>query len=140
MEWVILAVLSAFFAALVAIFGKIGLERVDPTVGTAARAIIMTLFILTLLITTGKGHQLTQFTSRDMGFIVLSGVAGALSWLFYFAALKLANASQVAIIDRAGVLIVIVLSVLFLGEKLTPKTATAAILIFIALLLIVNPE
>ncbi len=136
MEWFLLAALSAFFAALVAIFAKIGLQGVDSTVGTAARAIVMTLFIFIFVISIGKGPQLTQFTSKDMGFIILSGVAGALSWLFYFAALKLADASKVAPVDRASVLIVMVLAALFLGEKITLKTATAGVLIFIGLLLL----
>jgi len=136
MEWFILAALSALFAALVAIFAKIGLQGVDSTVGTAARAIIMTLFIVIFVISIGKGPQLTQFTSKDMRFIILSGIAGALSWLFYFAALKSADASKVAPVDRASVLIVMVLAALFLGEKITLKTATAGILIFIGLLLL----
>ncbi|NIV45065.1 EamA family transporter, partial [Candidatus Bathyarchaeota archaeon] len=119
MQWFILALLSAFFAALVSIFAKIGLRGVDSNVATAARAMIMMLLIVIVVISTGKGHQLTQFTSKDMGFIVLSGIAGALSWLFYFAALKLADASKVAPIDRASVLFVIVLSVLLLDEKIT---------------------
>lgn len=136
MEWFLLATLSAFFAALVAIFAKVGLQGVDSTVGTAARAIVMTVFIILLLFSTGKAHQLTQFTGKDMGFIILSGIAGAFSWLFYFAALKLAEASKVSVIDRASILIVIILSALFLGEKITLKTATAGIFIFIGLLLI----
>lgn len=137
MQWFILALLSAFFAALVSIFAKIGLRGVDSNVATAARAMIMMLLIVVVVISTGKGHQLTQFTSRDMGFIVLSGIAGALSWLFYFAALKLADASKVAPIDRASVLFVIVLSALLLDEKITLTTATAAVLIFIGVLLLV---
>ncbi len=137
MQWFILALLSAFFAALVSIFAKIGLRGVDSNVATAARAMIMMLLIVIVVISTGKGHQLTQFTSKDMGFIVLSGIAGALSWLFYFAALKLADASKVAPIDRASVLFVIVLSVLLLDEKITLTTATAAVLIFIGVLLLV---
>ncbi len=137
MQWFILALLSAFFAALVSIFAKIGLRGVDSNVAAAARAMIMMLLIVIVVISTGKGHQLTQFTSKDMGFIVLSGIAGALSWLFYFAALKLADASKVAPIDRASVLFVIVLSVLLLDEKITLTTATAAVLIFIGVLLLV---
>lgn len=136
MEWFVLASLSAFFAALVAIFAKIGLQGVDSTVGTAARAIVMTLFIVALVASTGKGNQLFQFTGRDMGFIILSGVAGALSWLFYFAALRIANASQVAMVDRASVLIVVAMSAVFLGEKITPKTVAAAALIFFGLLIL----
>ena len=136
MEWFLLAALSAFFAALVSIFAKIGLQGVDSTVGTAARAIVMMLFIVVFVISSGKGPQLTQFTSKDMGFIILSGIAGALSWLFYFAAIKLADASKVAPVDRASVLIVMVLAALFLGEKVTLKTATAGVLIFVGLLLL----
>jgi len=136
MEWFLLTALSALFAALVAIFAKVGLQGVDSTVGTAARAIIMTLFIVIFVISIGKGPQLTQFTSKDMGFIILSGIAGALSWLFYFAALKSADASKVAPVDRASVLIVMVLAALFLGEKITLKIATAGVLIFIGLLLL----
>jgi transporter family protein len=136
MEWFLLAALSAFFAALVSIFAKIGLQGVDSTVGTAARAIVMVLFIVVFVVSSGKGPKLTQFTSKDMGFIILSGIAGALSWLFYFAALKLADASKVAPVDRASVLIVMVLAALFLGEKVTLKTATAGVLIFVGLLLL----
>ena len=136
MQWFLLAVLSAFFAALVSIFAKIGLQDVDSTVATAVRAIVMMLFVVIFVMCIGKGSQLTQFTSKDMGFIILSGIAGALSWLFYFAALKLADASKVAPVDRASVLFVMILSVLFLGEKITLKTAAAAILIFIGILLL----
>ncbi len=136
MEWLLLAVFSAFFAALVAILAKIGLQGIDSTVATAARAVVMMLFIVVFALSTGKGPQLTQFTSKDMGFIILSGVAGALSWLLYFAALELADASKVAPVDRASVLIVMVLAALFLGEKITLKTATAGVLIFIGLMLL----
>jgi len=136
MEWFLLAVLSAFFAALVSIFAKIGLQGVDSTVGTAARAIVMMLFLVIFVVSVGKGPQLAQFTGKDMGFIILSGIAGALSWLSYFAALKLADASKVAPVDRTSLLIVMVLAALFLGEKVTLKTATAGVLIFVGLLLI----
>lgn len=131
-----MAVLSAFFAALVAIFAKIGLQGVDSDVATAVRAVVMMVFITTFVISIGKGSQLTQLTSKDVGFIVLSGIAGALSWLFYFAALKLADASKVAPIDKASILFVLVLSALFLSEKITPKIAIAGVLIFIGVLLL----
>ncbi len=96
----------------------------------------MVLFIVVFMISSGKGPQLNHFTSKDMGFIFLSGIAGALSWLCYFAALKLADASKVAPVDRASVLIVMVLAALFLGEKVTLKNATAGVLIFVGLLLL----
>ncbi|MEM2946984.1 MAG: EamA family transporter [Candidatus Bathyarchaeia archaeon] len=136
MNWFILAILDAFFAALVAIFAKVGLQAVDSNVATAIRTIVMMVFTLGFVIAIGKGPQLTQLTSKDMLFIALSGVAGAISWLLYFAALKLTEASKVAPIDRASVLFVLVLSALVLGEKITLKTATAGILIFIGVLLL----
>ena len=136
MDWFVLAVLDAFFAALVAIFAKIGLQGVDSNVATAVRAVIMTVFIVGFVIATGKGPQLTQLTSKDMIYIVLSGVAGAISWLLYFAALKMADASKVAPVDRASLLFVLVLSALLLGEQITLKTAIAGTLIFIGVLLL----
>ncbi|MEM3407348.1 MAG: EamA family transporter [Nitrososphaerota archaeon] len=136
MNWFVLAILDAFFAALVAIFAKVGLQGVDSNVATAVRTIVMMVFTLGFVIAIGKGSQLTQLTSKDVLFIVLSGVAGAISWLLYFAALKLTDASKVAPIDRASVLFVLVLSALILGEKITLKTAMAGVLIFIGVLLL----
>jgi len=132
-----LAILDAFFAALVAIFAKIGLQGVDSNVATAVRTIVMAIFIIGFVIAIGKGPLLTQLTRRDVFFIVLSGVAGAISWLLYFAALKLADASKVAPIDRASVLFVLILSALILGEKIALKTAIAGVLIFIGVLLLI---
>lgn len=137
MEWFFLAALSALFAALVSILAKVGLQSIDPNVATAVRAIVMMLFIVLFVVYIGKGPLIMQLTSKDMGFIILSGVAGAISWLFYFAALKLADASKVAPIDKASVLIVIVLAALFLGEQITLKTAAAGVLIFIGILLLI---
>jgi transporter family protein len=134
-DWFVLAVLDAFFAALVAIFAKVGLQGVDSNVATAVRAIVMTVFMVGFVIAIGKSPQLTQLTSKDMIFIVLSGVAGAISWLLYFAALKMADASKVAPVDRASLLFVLILSALLLGEKITLKTALAGTLIFIGVLL-----
>jgi len=134
-DWFVLAVLDAFFAALAAIFAKVGLQGVDSNVATAVRAIFMTVFIVGFVIAIGEAPQLTQLTSKDMVFIVLSGVAGAISWLLYFAALKMADASKVAPVDRASLLFVLVLSALLLGEKITLKTAIAGTLIFIGVLL-----
>lgn len=136
MLWLVLAVLSAFFAALVPILAKIGLAEVDSNVATAARAIVMMFFIVVFVLSIGKGGQLGQLTSKNMGFIILSGIAGALSWLCYFAALKLADVSQVAPIDRASLLIAIVLAALLLGEKITLVKGLAGVLIFAGILLL----
>ena len=134
--WFVLALLSAFFAALVAIFAKVGLQGVDSNVATAMRSIIMAFFVVAFITYLGKLNQLTQITGKDMIFIVLSGIAGAASWLCYFAALRLADASKVAPIDRSSVLMVLVLAALFLGEKVTLKTAAAGVLVFLGVLLL----
>lgn len=134
--WIVLALLSAFFAALVAIFGKLGLKGVDSTAATGMRAVVMAAFMVSVLAVMGKMGEMTRFTGGDMGLIVLSGVSGALSWVFYFAALKIADASKVAPLDRSSVLIVILLSAIILGEKITPKTGLAAALIFLGVLVL----
>ncbi|MGB9717990.1 MAG: EamA family transporter [Thermoproteota archaeon] len=134
--WLILAFLSAFFAALVTIFGKIGLKTVDSTVAAGVRAVIMAATMIGIMILLGRTSQVAELTQRDMFFIILSGVSGALSWVFYFAALKLADASKVATIDRTSILFIIVLSYLVLGEEISLKTAAAGILVFLGALIL----
>ncbi|MGB9759270.1 MAG: EamA family transporter [Thermoproteota archaeon] len=134
--WLILAILDAFFAALVTIFGKMGLKTVDSTVATSVRAVIMAVTMLIIVTSLGKLPQVFDLTGNDMKFIILSGVSGALSWVFYFAALKLTDASKVAPIDRASLLFIIVMSYLFLGEKITLKTAVAGLLVFLGILVL----
>jgi len=134
MEWFIYALLSAFFAALVSIFGKIGLKDVDPIAATAIRAVIMAIFMIGVYFTLEK--DLKGLMSKGVLFIVLSAVLGVLSWIFYFMALKKGNVSQEVAVDRSSVIIAIILSVLILGEKLTLKTGLAVILVFIGLLLL----
>jgi len=134
--WLIFAILDAFFAALVTIFGKMGLKTVDPTVATSVRALIMAATMLIIVFALGKLPQIFEITSGDMKFIIISGICGALSWVFYFAALKLADASKVAPIDRASLLFIIIMSYLVLGEKITLKTALAGLFVFIGILVL----
>lgn len=135
--WLILAFLSAFFAALVTIFGKIGLKTIDSTVAAGVRALIMAATMIGIIMLLGRTSQIAELTQRDMLFIILSGVSGALSWVFYFAALKLADASKVATIDRTSILFIIVLSYLILGEELSLKTVAAGILVFLGALILI---
>jgi bacterial/archaeal transporter family protein len=134
--WFALALLDALFAALVAILAKAGLQNVDPTLATAVRTVVMTAFMLAVVLVTGKAGSLGALTSRDGLFILLSGLAGAISWLLYFSALKLGDASKVSAVDRSSLLFVVAMSFLFLGEELTLKTVLAAAFIFIGLLII----
>lgn len=134
--WLILAFLSALFAALVTIFGKIGLKTVDSTVAAGVRAVIMALTMIGIIMILGKSSQITELSKRDVIFIILSGVSGALSWVFYFAALKLTDASKVATIDRTSILFIIILSYLILGEEVSLKTFVAGALVFLGTLVL----
>ena len=129
LSWVILSLISAGFAALVAIFGKIGVQGIDPTLSTAVRAVIMAVFLVAIALTLGKGTVLESLTGRPLVFVALSGIAGALSWLAYFWALKIGPASGVAALDRLSVVFVLVFSVLFLAEGLTWKSGLGATLL-----------
>jgi bacterial/archaeal transporter family protein len=133
MTWTLAAFISAGFAALVAIFGKLGVQGIDSTLATTVRAIIMAtfLFIVSLSLGKFKGFELTSFTGREWLFITLAGIAGALSWLFYFVALKNGPATAVSAIDRTSIIFVVLLAALLLGEAFGWKQALGAI--FIAL-------
>lgn len=128
-SWAFFALLSAGFAALVAIFGKIGLAGIDTTLATSVRAAIMAAFLIAVSFALGKAGLLSTLSSKALVFIALSGVAGALSWLFYFFALQKGPASGVAALDRLSVVFVLVLAVLFLGEHFTLKATAGALLV-----------
>jgi len=136
--WVIYALLSAVFAALVAIFAKLGLKEIDTTLATTIRAIIMAgfLVVVTLFLKKFNGFTLDSFSSREWMLIILAGVAGALSWLFYFAAIKYGLASGAAAIDRLSIVFVVLLAAIFLGETLGIKGILGALLIVGGALLI----
>ena len=131
MSWVTLALLSAGFAALVAIFGKMGLQGIDTTLATTLRAVIMAVFLVGVSLALGKFEAVPDFGKKAGLMIILSGLAGALSWLFYFSALKAGPASAVAAIDRLSVVFVFILALIFLGETFTWKSALGAL--FVAL-------
>ena len=128
-SWMIYAFLAALCAADVAIFGKLGLAGVDPTAATAVRSVVMTVFLAGVVVVLGKGPLLRQVSGRALFYVVLSGAAGALSWLFYFWALQSGPASAVAAIDRSSVVLVLILAVVFLAEPWSWRTALGAVLI-----------
>ncbi|MEY2703922.1 MAG: hypothetical protein RLY43_2561 [Bacteroidota bacterium] len=136
MSWIIYALLSAIFAAAVAIFAKLGLKGVDSTLATTVRAVVMALFLVIVSLFLHKAPLLKTLDSRMMTFIIASGIAGALSWLFYFFALQNGPATAVSGIDRLSVVFVAILAALFLGEVFTFKTAIGALLIVSGALLL----
>ncbi|KHN91055.1 hypothetical protein KKH3_10820 [Pectobacterium actinidiae] len=137
-SWLIYALLSAVCAALVAIFGKIGLQNLDANTATAIRAVIMALFLVGVVVAQGKLALVGEIVANKKAllFIVLSGVAGALSWLFYFVALKNGNVAQVAPIDKLSVVFAVVLAVILLGEKISLMAGAGVALISVGALLV----
>ena len=133
--WIIYALLSAAFAALVAIFGKIGIQNIDSTLATTIRAIVMAGFLIVVALSLGKLPLLNTIHNKTLLFIVLSGVAGAMSWLFYFFALKNGPATGVAALDRLSVVFVLIFALLFLGQKFTWASAIGAALITVGAIL-----
>lgn len=129
--WLLYAFLSAVTAALVAIFAKLGLSKIDTTLATTLRAMIMASFFIlaSLILRKFEGFHLNALNGKQWWFIVLAGVAGALSWLFYFAALKTGAASKVAAIDRMSVVFVFIFSLLVLAEPFKLKALLGAALI-----------
>lgn len=130
--------MSAVFASLVAIFGKIGLSKVDTTLATAVRAVIMAALLVAAAIVTKKWN-LDKIDSHAFLYIFLAGAAGATSWLFYFFALKFGPATSVAAIDRLSVIFVILFASIFLGESLTIKSVMGGLLIISGAFLLIKP-
>ncbi len=129
--WLFYAGLSAVAAALVSIFGKIGLQGLDANTATTVRSVVMALFLIGVMIIqrnfSHRGEVLSN--RRALLYIILSGTAGALSWLFYFVALKYGRVSQVAPVDKLSVVLAAVLAVVFLGESLSPLGLSGILLI-----------
>ncbi len=119
--WLVYALLSAATAALVAIFGKVGLQHLDANTATAVRAVVMALFLVGVVVVQGKLNLVsTVFADKKaLLFILLSGMAGALSWLFYFMAIKSGDVSKVAPIDKLSVVFAVILAVILFGEKVS---------------------
>jgi transporter family protein len=117
LSWQFWAVLSAVFAALTAIFAKVGIENVNSDFATFIRTIVILLCLAAILAATGQFQSPGSISTRSYAFLVLSGLATGASWVCYFRALKIGDASQVAPIDKLSVVLVAIFAFLFLGER-----------------------
>lgn len=127
--WQFWAVLSAVFAALTAIFAKVGVATVNSDLATFIRTLVILAVVTALLIASGEFRPLNSISARTYLFLILSGCATGASWLCYFRALKLGPASQVAPIDKLSVVLVAIFGVVFLGERLDLKGWAGVLLI-----------
>jgi transporter family protein len=137
-SWQMWAVLSAVFAALTAIFAKVGVGDIDSDLATLVRTIVIFFVLVSILIVTGKLEvvSLAGLSRRSLLFLVLSGMATGASWICYFRALKIGEASQVAPIDKMSVVLVAIFGVVFLGEHLSRMNWLGVVLIAIGALFV----
>ena len=127
--WLVYAFLSAMFASLTSIFGKIGVENVESNLGTAIRTIVVLVMAWVMVFVTGEQKGIRSIGKKSWVFLFLSGITTGLSWLCYYRALQDGPASVVVPIDKLSILVTIVFSWIVLKEKLTPKAAVGLVLI-----------
>jgi len=135
--WVVYALLAAVFAAITAILAKIGLEGVNPNLATAIRTVVVLVMAWGIVFFTGKHNEIPDIAQRSWIFLALSGVATGASWLFFFRAMQVGEASKVVAVDKFSVVITLVLAFVILHEALTVKTVIGGILITAGMLLFV---
>lgn len=135
--WWIYALLSALFASLTAIFAKVGITGVNSNLATAIRTVIILMVAWGIVLARGETKGIATLSKQNLIFLIISGIATGLSWIFYFKALQIGKVSQVAPVDKLSVALTILLSVIFLGEALTIKTAIGAVLIIAGTLVLI---
>jgi len=128
-HWFFWALLSAVFAALTAIFAKIGLESVDSDLATLVRTAVIMAVLVAFVYVTGKWSNPLELSSRTWLFLVLSGLATGASWVCYFRALKIGDASKVAPVDKFSLVLVAIFAFLFLGERPSIREWTGILMI-----------
>ena len=129
--WAIFAILSAIFAALTSILAKVGIEGVNSNLATAVRTIVVVLMAWFMVFITGNQNGIVDISKKSWIFLILSGLATGASWLCYYKALQLEEASKVVPIDKLSIVITIILAFIFLGEQITLKTLIGCSLIVI---------
>lgn len=127
--WFYYALLSALFAALTAIFAKIGVSNINSNLATGIRTVVILIMVWSIVLVKNEAKDIGSLTKQNIIFLILSGLATGLSWLFYFKALQIGKVSQVAPVDKLSVAIAIILSVLFLKETISVKEIVGAGLI-----------
>ncbi len=135
--WKLYALLSALFAAFTAIFAKLGVRNIDSDLATAIRTAIVLALTWGIVLMSGKMQSLKTIGASTWIFLILSGIATGLSWLFYFKALQIGEASKVAPLDKMSVVFTILLSFLILKDPLTPKVIAGGLLITLGAIVLI---
>ena len=135
--WFVFALLSAIFAALTSILSKVGIEGVDSNLATAIRTVVVVAMSWGMVFLTNAQNGITEISRKSWIFLILSGLATGASWLCYYKALQIGDASKVVPIDKLSVVITLVLAFVFLHEEFTIKSLVGCILIGIGTLIMV---
>ena len=135
--WFILALASSIFAALTSILAKIGIDGVNSNLATAIRTVVVLVMSWGMVFLTNAQGGITEISRRSWVFLVLSGLATGASWLCYYKALQLGEASKVVPIDKLSVVITMILAALIMNEQFTPKSIVGCVLIAVGTLLMV---
>ncbi len=135
-NWIILAILSMFFAGLTSVIAKFGLKGISADLGLAVRTVIVFIFVTLNFFVWQNVKQIGQLTKSNLLFLGISGITTSLSWIFYYRAIKIGNVSQVALIDKGSILITLLLSFTLLKEPVTPKIMIGAGLILAGLIVL----
>ncbi len=138
LPWYAWAILAAVFAALTAIFGKVGVQDINPDFATLIRTAVILAVAAALVASTGAWQPLASIAARSWLFLVLSGLATGASWLCYYRALKIGQAAQVAPIDKLSIVLVAVFATVFLGERLSGRNWLGVALIAAGALLVAS--
>lgn len=136
MDWLIFALLSAFFAAATAILAKIGVKDVNSNLATAIRTVVILIFAWGIVLSQNLQKDLASISKFSLFFLILSGIATGLSWLFYFRALQLGTASQVSPIDKLSLVMTIIFAAIFLKERVTPSIIIGAFLMSLGAIMV----
>lgn len=135
--WMLFAILSAVFAALTSILAKVGIDGVNSNLATAIRTVVVVIMAWGMVFLTNAQSGLGEISRKSWLFLILSGLATGASWLFYYRALQIGEASKVVPIDKLSVVITLVLAFVFLHEQVTPKSLLGCVLIGAGTLLMV---
>ena len=135
--WFVLALLSAIFAALTSILAKVGIEGVNSNLATAIRTVVVVVMAWGMVFLTNAQNGIAEISKRSWLFLILSGLATGASWLCYYKALQLGDASKVVPIDKLSVVITLILAFVFLHERFSTKSIIGCILIGIGTMVMV---
>ena len=133
--WLIFAILSAVFAAITSILSKIGIDGVNSNLATAIRTVVVVIMAWGMVFLTNAHGGLSDISKKSWIFLILSGLATGISWLFYYKALQMGEASKVVPIDKMSVVITLILAFVFLHEEFTAKSLIGCILIALGTLI-----